>query len=127
MISERGSAVVESVAGIVALLVLVVGVIEVAFALYARNVVVAAAHEGARAAIELGSGPGDASAVARAAVHRAAGGLVDDLVVETSFAATRPTVRVRVTVSGVLDAFGPVPFPMRLSSTASVTRATRVR
>ncbi|HEY7875371.1 MAG TPA: TadE family protein [Actinomycetota bacterium] len=125
--NERGSAVVETVMAAVILMVLVLGAIEVAFALYARNVVAAAAHDGARAAVELGRGRSDAEAVARAVAGRAAGGLLDDLRVTTSVRRLGTSALVRVRVEGRLDAFGPVPLPMTLTSTATVTRATRVR
>jgi hypothetical protein len=123
----RGSAVVETVMATVVLMTLVLGSIEVAFALYARNVVAAAAHEGARAAVELGSTSGDAARVARAAAQRAAGGLIDDLEVLTSVRRVGADTLVRVRVRGMLEAFGPVPLPIPLSSVASVTRAVRVR
>jgi Flp pilus assembly protein TadG len=124
---ERGSAVVESVMAIIVLMFLVLGTIEVAFALYARNVVGAAAHEGARAAAELGRTSGDATSVARAAVVRSAGGLVRDLQVSSTVArvGTRSVVRVRV--SGMLRSFGPVPVPVPLRAEATVTREVRVR
>lgn len=125
--SERGSAVVEAVMAIFVLMFLVLGTIEVAFALYARNVVGAAAHEGARAASELGRTGQDASSTARAAAVRSAGGLLSDLRVETTIAraGTREVVRVRV--SGTLKPFGPVPLPIPLRATAAVTREVRVR
>lgn len=125
--AQRGSAVVETVVAIVLLMILVLGAIEVAFALYARNVVAAAAHEGARAGIELGRDPGDASAIARAMVVRAAGGLVRDLRVDTSVTRHGTTSLVAVRVRGILRSFGPVPLPIPMSSTATVTRAVRVR
>jgi Flp pilus assembly protein TadG len=126
-LQERGSAVVESIFAILILLILVLGTIEVAFALYAGNVVAAAAHEGARAGIELGRSPDDAAAIASSTVRRATGGLVDDLDVDTVVQrkGTRALVTVRVT--GVMKPFGPVPLPIPLSSTALVTREVRVR
>lgn len=125
--AQRGSAVVETVVAIVLLMILVLGAIEVAFALYARNVVAAAAHEGARAGIELGRDPADASAIAHATVVRAAGGLVRDLRVDTSVTRHGTTSLVAVRVRGILRSFGPVPLPIPMSSTATVTRAVRVR
>jgi Flp pilus assembly protein TadG len=124
---EKGSAVVESIFAILILLILVLGTIEVAFALYTRNVVAAAAHEGARAGLELGRNPSDAAAVAASTVRQSAGGLVRDLDVDASVhrLGTRSLVTVRVT--GVMKAFGPVPLPIPLTSTASVTREVRVR
>lgn len=112
---------------IVVLMFLVLGTVEVAFALYARNVVGAAAHEGARAAAELGRTSDDAASIARAAVVRSAGGLVRDLRVRTAVtrAGTRAVVRVRV--SGMLEPFGTVPLPVPLDALATVTREVRVR
>lgn len=125
--SQRGSAVVESIFAILILLILVLGAIEIAFALYARNVVAAAAHEGARAGIELGRDPADAAAIAKSTVDHSAGGLVRDLTVRTEAARFGPRSSVTVRVTGVVRSFGPVPLPIPLSSTASVTREVRVR
>ena len=125
--SQRGSAVIESIFAILILLILVLGAIEVAFALYARNVVAAAAHEGARAGIELGRNPADAAAIARSTVEHSAGGLVRDLTVRTQTARLGPRSLVTVQVKGIVRSFGPVPLPIPLSSTASVTREVRVR
>jgi Flp pilus assembly protein TadG len=116
---ERGAAPLEAVFGIVMLLVLVLGVLEVAFALYARNVVAASAHEGARAAIEVGRGPADAARVARSTVERAAGNLVENLEVATTVSGG-PGRSLRVTVTGSLRPFGPVPIPVHVSSSATV-------
>ena len=102
---ERGSSPVESLLAIVILLFLALGVIEVAFALYGRNVVAASAHEGARAGIEVGRSSSDAAAVASRAVRSADGDGV-----------------VRVRVSGTLESFGPVPFPIPVSAGATATR-----
>ena len=112
---------------IVVLMFLALGTIEVAFALYARNVVGAAAHEGARAAAELGGSRNDASDVVRAAVTKAAGGLVRDLRVQTTVARRGVRSVIRVHVAGMLKPFGPVPLPVPLKATASVTREVRVR
>jgi len=122
--AERGSAVLETVASISMVLLLALGAIEVAFALYARNVLAASAHEGARAAIELGRSPEDAVAVAGATVRRAAGGLVSDLDISVATGAVNGRSVVRVHVTGSLKPFGPVPLPMRFSNTATSTRQT---
>lgn len=125
--SQRGSAVVETVFALLLLLVLVLGTIEVAFAVYARNVVAAAAHEAARAGIELGRRPSDAATLARTTVVRSAGGLVRDLEVSTTVRRSGARSLVSVRVSGVLRSFGPVPLPIPVSSTATVTREVRIR
>lgn len=112
---ERGSAPLESVFAIVMLVVLTLGAIQVAFALYARNVVASAAHEGARAVVERGAVAGDARAIAVSVVQRSAGGLVDDLSVDV----TRSGATVRVHVRGTAASFGPVPVRLPLRATAT--------
>jgi TadE-like protein len=106
----------------VVLLLLALGVMEVALALYARNVVAASAHEGARAAVELGRTPADAVSVATHTVRAAAGGLVDDLEVGARFAVVQRRVVVRVEVSGILRPFGPVPLPIPVAVGATASR-----
>jgi Flp pilus assembly protein TadG len=112
---ERGSAPVESVFAIGTLVVLTLGALQVGFALYARNVVASAAHEGARAVVERGAVAGDAREVAAAVVERSAGGLVDRLSVDV--AATSRAVRVHV--RAVTSRFGPLPVAVPLQATAT--------
>lgn len=104
------------------LMVMVVGLIEVAFALYGRNVVAASAHEGARAAIELGRSRTEAVAVARQTVKGSAGGLIDNLKVGVSVQRLFERSIIHVRVSGVLKSFGPVPMPIPVTTTATSTR-----
>ncbi|MGH2753673.1 MAG: TadE/TadG family type IV pilus assembly protein [Actinomycetota bacterium] len=125
--NDRGSALVETVFAIVLLLVLVLGVVEVVFALYARNVVASSAHEGARAAIELGSDPASAEDVVRDVVERSAGGLVRRLDVATSIVRTDKSRTIRVLVRGSLVPFGPVPLSIPFSTTARASRASSLR
>lgn len=122
MRSESGTATVEATFGIVVLMVLMLGVVEVSYVLYARNVVASSAHEGARAVLERGRDSGEAAAIARSTVESAAGGLVRGLkvTVETVDIGDRRAVVVRV--GGIARPFGPVPFPVPLSSTATVYR-----
>jgi hypothetical protein len=119
---ERGSAPVESLLAIVILLFLALGVVEVAFALYGRNVVAASAHEGARAGIEVGRSPADAAAVASRAVRSAAGALISHLKVDSAATRIGGRLVVRVRVSGTMESFGPVPFPIPVSAAAAATR-----
>ncbi|MFN2488812.1 MAG: TadE/TadG family type IV pilus assembly protein [Actinomycetota bacterium] len=119
---ERGSAPVDAVISMVLLMVLVLGVVEIAFALYGRNVVAASAHEGARAAIELGRGPGDAVAVATDTVRRSAGGLVSDLDVGVKLEESPLRSLVIVEVTGVLETWGPIPVAVPISVTATASR-----
>lgn len=117
---ERGTAAVESVFAVVMLLTLTLGAVQVAFALYARNVVASAAHEGARAVVERGAVTGDAQLVAATVVGRSAGGLVRNLDVDVSSSGNV----VRVHVRGTTAPFGPVPLsiPLRATATSFVDR-----
>lgn len=117
---ERGSAPLESIFAIVMLVVLTLGAVQVAFALYARNVVMSAAHEGARAVVERGAVAEDAQAVAFSVVERSAGGLVDGLSVDVSASGSTVRVHVRATTA----AFGPVPVTLPLGATATSFRET---
>lgn len=100
---------------------LALGVIQVGLVLYARNVVAASAHEGARAAIERGTSRSDAAAIAHDVVRRATGSLVDDLDVQVGADERGDELIVVVRVSGVVTDLGPVPFPVPLSSRATAT------
>jgi Flp pilus assembly protein TadG len=106
------------------IVVLLLGVVEVAFVLYARNVVASAAHEGARAVVERGAGATDAQSIARRTVHGSAGGLVDDLRVGVDIQSGQDADRVTVVVSGRVKSFGPVPLPVTVTSAASSARET---
>jgi Flp pilus assembly protein TadG len=121
---EHGSAPLEAIFAIVFLLLLVLGTLQVALALYARNVVASAAHEGARAAVELGRDPASAERVAREIVRRSAGGLVDELVVVSGVEHTDNSDTVRVVVRGSLAPFGPVPVSIPFVTTARASRSS---
>jgi len=118
---ERGSAPVESTLALVFILLLSLGVIEVALALYARNVVLASAHEGARAAAEIGRDESEAAAIAADTIRRSTGNLVRDLRVAVSVNDAGTSSTIRVLVTGVVDAPGPVPFPLPIRATAGAT------
>ena len=102
--------------------VLLLGVVEVAFVLYARNVVAASAHEGVRAVVERGAVAGDAETIARRTVRDSARDLVDDLNVGVDLLGGVGTEQVTVVVSGRVKSFGPVPLPIIVRSTASSSR-----
>ena len=119
---ERGSAVVESIFGIFVLLMLSLGAIQVALTLYARNVVMAALHDGARAAIEMGGSIQGAEIVAQRVVLQSAGGLVDDLAIDVRAASSSERYSVTVRATGTLVAPGPVPVDLPLDATATATR-----
>ena len=121
--SERGSAPVESILAVVLLLVLTLGAMEVAFALYGRNVLLSSAHEGARAAIELGRDPDDAVAIAERTVRLSAGGMVDRLDVSVGVGEEGDRSLVVVRVTGLVEPWGPVPLPVPVSARATASRA----
>ena len=122
--AEHGSAAIETVFAIVLLVVLTLGAVQVAFALYARNVVASAAHEGVRAAVERGATGADAVDVVAAVVERAAGGLVDDLRVDVTSATRGPRTVLTVHVRGATAVFGPVPVALPLSAEATSVTET---
>ncbi|MDQ3752405.1 MAG: pilus assembly protein [Actinomycetota bacterium] len=120
--TERGSAALDAVFAIAFVLFLSLGAIEVAWALYGRNVVMSSAHEGARAALELGRTSSDASAIATHTIKQSAGGLVDDLDVGVSTQTIAGRSLVRVEVRAVLAPWGPVPMPIPVKTAATVSR-----
>ena len=124
---ERGSALVETIFAILFLIIFVLGVLQVSFALYARNVVASSAHEGARAAVELGRDPSSARSIARDVVARSAGGLVRGLDVETAVGRSSNGTVVRVLVRGSLTPFGPIPISIPFTTTAQASRTAGLR
>ena len=122
MTTQRGAAPVETVFAVVLLMFLALAVVEVAFVLYARNVVIASAHEGARAGAELGRTLAEAETVAAETVARSAGGLFDDLAVEARSLSVNDRVLIRIRVAGDLRGLGPVPIPLRVTADASASR-----
>lgn len=119
---ERGSATVETIGAIVMLLVLTLGALQVAFVLYARNVLASAAHEGVRAAVERGAVAGDVEPLVAAVVEQAAGGLVSDLDVVTAATDLGDREVLRVGVRGTVSAFGPLPFTVPVTAAATSVR-----
>ena len=120
--AQAGSALLESIFALLLLLVLVLGAIQVAFVLYARNVVAASAHEGARAAVELGRNADDARTVAAEVVRSSAGGLVEQMEVAVSVQTVGDLSVVRVRVTGRLKSFGVVPLRIPVGSVATSVR-----
>lgn len=119
---EDGSAIVESIFGIFVLLFLTLGSIQVALSLYARNVVMSAVHDGARAAVEFGGSEVDATAAAHSAILRSAGSLVDHLEVAASTTTVSDRLHVRVTATGVVSAPGPIPVDVPVTFESTTTR-----
>ena len=120
--SQRGSAPIESTFAIVFLLLLALGIVQLALALYGRNVVIASAHEGARAAVERGRSPEEVIAIAERTVRSATGGLVDDLRIEVVTTDGGGDALVRVRLVGKLSVLGPLSLPIPVEATATSVR-----
>jgi Flp pilus assembly protein TadG len=118
----RGSVAVESIFAIVLLLMLTLGVVQIVLVLYGRNVVIAAAHEAARAAIELGRTPEEGRDVAIMTMHRAAGGLLKGMNVRVGAGLKGARYVVTVDVAGTMRTLGPVPVPVPISASATAVR-----
>lgn len=117
--AQRGSAPVESIFAIVFLMLFTLGILQLALVLYGRNVVIASAHEGARAAVERGRSAEDAIVVAQRTVRSAAGGLVDDLRIDVESAQTGNESLLRVRLTGKLRVLGPLSLPIPVEATAT--------
>ncbi len=118
----RGSAAVESIFAMVLLLMLTLGVLQVVLVLYGRNVVISAAHEAARAAIELGRTPEEGHNIAVTTMRRAAGGLLQGMSVRVGAEAEGARYVVTVDVAGTIRTLGPVPIPVPISASATAVR-----
>lgn len=119
LIGQHGSAPFEAIVGIVILMVLTLGAIQIAVTVYAHNAVRASAYEGARAAAELGTRSHEARAVAERAVSRAAGGLLRGIRVTVARGDAPEGPIVRVEVSATQRAVGPVPIELGVRAAAS--------
>jgi hypothetical protein len=125
-IPERGSALVESIFAIIFLMLLSLGVAQLALTLYGRNVVIASAHEGARAATELGRTEEEARAIALRTTRSATGSLVDDLEIAVLTEPAGEDALVTVRLKGRLAAIGPVPISIPVEAQASSVRLGEV-
>lgn len=123
---ERGSALVESIFAIVFLMMLALGIAQLALTLYGRNVVIASAHEGARAATELGRSEQEAAAIALRTTRSATGSLVDDLEIEVLTEPAGENALITVRLTGRLVAAGPVPISIPVEAQASSLRLEEV-
>lgn len=121
-LGEDGSAAFEFVFAALFATLLLFGLIEVAFALYGRNVVMSSAHEAARAAVELGAAGADAETVAEETVARSTGSLVEGYSVDVATQRADDRIVVRVRVSGRLDPPGPLPVSVPVSVNATSIR-----
>ncbi len=124
--AERGSALVESIFAIVFLMLLSLGVAQLALTLYGRNVVIASAHEGARAATELGRSEQEAETIALRTTRSASGSLVDDLEIDVLTERVGEDDLITVRLRGRLAAVGPVPITIPVEVQASSVRLGEV-
>lgn len=122
----RGSAPLESIFAIAFLMTLALGIAQLALTLYGRNVVIASAHEGARAATELGRDVEEAEIIARRTTTSAAGSLVEDLEVVVNTRAHGDDLLVTVQLRGKLASIGPVPLPLPVDVSATSIRPGEV-
>lgn len=115
----------DSIVGIVILMLLTTGVIQVALTVYASNVIRASVYEAARAAAEVDAVDGEARAVARRTLEQAAGGLVSGVEISVSYGSAPEGRVVVVEMEGRQRSPGPVPIglPMRASASALVEEA----
>ena len=105
---------------------LALGISQLALTLYGRNVVIASAHEGARAATELGRDVNEAEIIARRTTRSAAGSLVEDLEVIVHTQPDGEDLVVTVQLSGRLASIGPVPLPLPIEVSATSIRPGEV-
>lgn len=119
---ERGSAPLESIFAIAFLMALALGTSQLALTLYGRNVVIASAHEGARAATELGRDENEAGIIARRTTQSAASSLVEDLEVVVNTKPDGDDLLVTVRLSGRLAPVGPVPLALPIEVSATSVR-----
>ena len=122
VLDERGSAVIQFPVALLLLMVMTIGVGQVGYTLYARNVLASSAHEGARAAVENGRDLRDAHVIVNEVVRRATGKLAEGLSVRVdSERAVGGGESVLVEVDAVLRPWGVVPFSIPMTAKAEVT------
>jgi hypothetical protein len=114
---------VDVIAAMVLLVGLALGGVQIALTLYARNVLIAAAHDGARHGIELGRSPEDAAALARDFVEKTAGGLIGHARVDARGGQTADAFVLHVVISGEIEVPGPVPMAIPFETRATASRA----
>ena len=124
---EAGNAPVQAIFAITFFMILAMGVVQVVMLLYARNMVAASAHEGARAAVELGRNPHLADEIARATIRDSTGELIDDAVVDVTVQARGGRSLVVVDVSGRLSYPGLLPFSPSLTARSSASKEIPAR
>lgn len=113
----------ETIFGVVLLMVIAVGSIQVALLLYSRNLVQASAHEAARAALVKGLDDDEARTIAGRVVHRSLSPVTRDIEVALERSRTGSQMVVSVQVRAVAEPSGPIPIAVPVYSAAEI-RAT---
>lgn len=116
VLRQRGSAPVETIFAFVFVMTLALGVIQIAFSLYARNIVMTSTHEAARAAVERGRTEAEVHAIVRRVLGQGAGGVFRATRVEVVRHVEGTRLVVSVAVAGTIRSLGP--FPASLPVTA---------
>lgn len=121
-LDERGAAVIQLPVAMLLLMVLTIGLVQVSFTLYSRNVLAASAHEGARAAAENGRSLDDARVIATEVVRRATGKMTERLQVSVaSSTVLGGGENVHVLVRAALRPWGVIPMSIPITVEARVT------
>jgi Flp pilus assembly protein TadG len=115
LLNQKGAAPVEAAFGLLLLVTVAVSIVQVILVVYARNVMAAAAHEGARMAVERHRDPQTSIDMVSELVANATGRLVEDLGVAVEVVGRRLHVR----VTGTVDAIGPLPVGIWIEGDAS--------
>jgi TadE-like protein len=124
---EAGNAPIQAIFAIAFFMLLAMGVVQVVMLLYARNMVAASAHEGARAALELGRNPRSADQIARATIRDSTGSLLDGVDVDVMIQGAGGRSVVVVDVSGRLSYPGLFPFSPSITARASASKEIPAR
>lgn len=121
VLKERGSALIEMVFAFLFVMMLALGIVQIAFSLYARNVVMSSAHEAARAAVERGRTGADARAVASRVLRQGAGRIFEGARVQVVRRAEGNRLVVAVSVTGTIRSLGPFPVSLPMNARATAT------
>jgi hypothetical protein len=122
---DVGSASVDLIASLVLLIALTLGGIQLGLTLHARNVLMAAVHDGARRGVELGSSNADAVEIATRFVDDAAGGLVSDPHISARTHSDVDEFVIELHLDAHIDVPGPVPIKIPFSTNATASRSVR--
>lgn len=117
----------ETIFGVVLLMVVAVGSMQASLLLYTRNLVQASAHEAARAASVRGLDDGEARTIADRVVHRSVGSITRNLEVALERKRAGSLMFVSVQVRAVAEPTGPVPVIVPIHSVAEIRTAAEPR